>query len=78
MARISLEGFIQVTSQTERSQLGNKEKSIARFYQIIEKALAKPKPRRATKPSKASKEVRLQSKKKLSEKKQNRSNSNVE
>ncbi len=72
LARINSEGTLRVVSQTERSQLGNKEKCIKKFYALIEKALTKQKPRKATRPSRSSVESRLQDKKIVSEKKQNR------
>lgn len=70
--RINSEGELQIISQVERTQLGNKEHCIERFYQLIEQALRKPKPRRKTKPSKASIQKRLDEKKKHSEKKEGR------
>lgn len=68
--KISLEGFIILTSQTERTQLKNKEKVIEKFYLLLNKALTPVKKRKATKPSKASKEKRLDDKKKRSDKKE--------
>ena len=72
LARINLEGYLRVVSQTERTQLGNKEKCVAKFYALFEKALTPVKPRKPTKPSKSSVRERLNDKKKLSEKKQER------
>jgi ribosome-associated protein len=70
--RINNEGFMILSSQTERSQLANKEKVTERFYLLVEKALIPQKARKATKPTKASKEKRLDSKRKVSEKKSSR------
>jgi len=70
---ISQEGYLQLTCQTERSQLANKEKCIQKFYKLLTKAFAKQKVRKATKPSKAAHQERIASKKKLSDKKANRS-----
>ena len=67
--RISTEGILILTSDSERTQLGNKKKVIELFLQIIEKALIVPKKRIKTKPTKTSKEKRLKEKKILSEKK---------
>ena len=64
---ITKEGILQIVSQTERTQLGNKNKTIDKFYKLLEKAFYIPKKRRPTKPSKASKEKRLITKKKHSE-----------
>lgn len=67
--RINKEGYFQIISQTERSQLANKEKTIKKFYELIAKAFKPVKKRLKTKPSKASKEKRIKSKKIVSEKK---------
>lgn len=61
--KITKEGLLLVKSQTERSQLGNKAEVIRKMNQLIAAALAKQKPRRATKPTKASTEKRIESKK---------------
>lgn len=70
--RISLEGYLIVTCDTERTQLANKKKVTELFFELIEKALHKPKKRTKTKPTKASKEKRLKEKKINSEKKKSR------
>lgn len=70
--RLNAEGLLQVRSQEERTQLGNKQLVIKKMNELVAKALIRPKKRVATKPSKAVKEKRLQFKKRLSEKKQNR------
>jgi ribosome-associated protein len=70
--RINSEGFLQVRSQEERTQLGNKQLVVKKMNDLVQKALIKPRKRIATKPSKAVKEKRLQFKKQLSEKKQGR------
>jgi ribosome-associated protein len=70
--RISLDGEFIIVSQTERTQLKNKEKVIEKFYLLLEKALKPRKKRTATKPTKASKEKRLENKRQLSDKKVSR------
>ncbi len=70
--KITDEGFLLVKSQTERSQLGNKEEVIRKINTLINQALIKPKKRKPTKPSKAAKEKRIESKKKKGETKLNR------
>lgn len=70
--RLNAEGLLQVKSQTERSQLGNKGEVIRKMNALLEKGLFVPKVRKKVKPTKAMKEKRLQFKKRLSEKKQNR------
>jgi ribosome-associated protein len=67
--KIDAEGFLHIVSQTERSQLGNKEKAITALRNLIKKAFQLVKVRKATKPSAAKKAARLQSKKIHSEKK---------
>jgi ribosome-associated protein len=66
-SQLTKEGMLQIISQTERTQLGNKTKAIEKFYKILEKAFFVPKKRKPTKPSKSAKERRLISKKKHSE-----------
>ena len=65
--KISKEGILQIISQTERSQLGNKEIAIEKFHDLISKCFVEKKKRRPTKPSRGSKERRLESKKRDSE-----------
>jgi ribosome-associated protein len=65
--RINSEGFLQVKSQTHRTQLANKEEAIEKINQLIHDALKKKKARIATRPSKQSKEKRLEWKKKNAE-----------
>lgn len=65
--KLTTEGILQVKSQEDRSQLGNKEKVIKKLNLIINKALIIPKKRKPTKASKLSKEKRLESKKKNAE-----------
>jgi ribosome-associated protein len=71
-SRITNDGFLQVVSQTERSQLQNKEQAIARFYELLRQALTRQKKRTATKPSRSSVRKRLESKRKQSDKKAGR------
>jgi ribosome-associated protein len=71
--KITTEGYLQIVSQVERSQLLNKQTVTKKFYQLLEKALTPPRRRKATKPTKASIQERLQEKKKLSGKKADRS-----
>jgi len=70
--KITAQGFVLVKSQTERSQLGNKEQVKKKMNQLVTKALLVPKKRRPTKPGKAIKEKRMEGKKKVGEIKQTR------
>ena len=68
-SRINKEGVLKIVSQTERSQLGNKQIVIRSFFELLAKAFKPEKKRLKTKPSKASKRRRLDGKKIHSEKK---------
>jgi ribosome-associated protein len=70
--KISAEGILILFSQKSRSQLQNKEDVIKKFYDILEKALEKPKPRKPTKIPFAVVVKRLETKRKRSEKLRNR------
>jgi ribosome-associated protein len=70
--RISGEGFLQVKSQTHRTQLANKEEVIWKINELVQNALKKKKPRIATRPSRQSKEKRIESKKRNAEVKSGR------
>lgn len=70
--KLNPEGFLQVKSQTFRSQLENKVSVIRKLNLLLEQALKVPVKRIATKPGKAVKERRLESKKKSSQQKQSR------
>jgi ribosome-associated protein len=76
--KINSEGILQIVSQAERTQLGNKEKCIEKFYVMIEKALIIPKIRKKIKPSKAAIQERLDAKKRTSDLKQIRKKWNPE
>lgn len=66
-SKINTEGFLQVKSQIHRSQLGNKEEVIEKITTLLERALIKPKPRKATKPSFAAKQKKKEAKQKRAE-----------
>lgn len=60
--RITAEGELHLSAQTERSQERNRQAVMERLRELLIQAMAEPKPRRATKPSKAAKRRRLESK----------------
>ncbi|MCJ7933276.1 MAG: aminoacyl-tRNA hydrolase [Chryseobacterium sp.] len=70
--RINSEGILFLTVSESRTQLMNKNKAIEKIIETVNKALIIPKKRTATKPSKGQKQKRLDNKKKLSDKKENR------
>ena len=67
--KINSQGELIIVSQTERSQIKNKEKVIGKFYALLTRALTPRKKRKPTKPSLASKEERLEEKRNQAEKK---------
>ena len=70
--RINSEGILQVITEEERSQYMNKERSLEKLIVLLNHALQKQKPRKATKPGKAAVEKRLNNKLKNAMKKINR------
>ena len=70
--RINTAGELVLVSQSERSQLQNREKVTEKFYTLLTRALTPRKKRTPTKPSRASKEERLEIKRQQSEKKERR------
>ena len=61
--KITNDGYLQVKSQTERTQLGNREEVIVKLHLLLANALIKRKKRKPTKPSKAAKAKRIKQKK---------------
>lgn len=61
--KLTNEGELVLTHQTERTQLANKDKVIKKFDRLIAKAFDVQKPRKASKPSKAAVAQRLEQKK---------------
>jgi Protein chain release factor B len=71
-ARLTNDKILILNCDEDRSQLKNKEIVIKRFLQIIKQNLIVPKERKATKVPKSVIRKRIQNKRNLSEKKQNR------
>ena len=67
--RINKDGVLQLSDQSTRSQLMNKEKAIQKFEQLIQTALKPAKKRKGPKKLKANRVERLKAKKKRSEQK---------
>ena len=65
--KISQENLLILTCDEDRSQFKNKKIIIKRFFEMLEKALVKPKVRKATKITKGANEKRIQEKKKAGE-----------
>jgi ribosome-associated protein len=73
-SRLTTDGALIISAQEKRSQLQNKEEVLQKFDQVLARAFAKKKKRKATKPSKSSVTSRLDRKKKHSDKKKLRQN----
>ncbi len=71
--RVVGDGEIQIVSQEERSQSGNKALCLSKLRQLLISAMARPKVRRPTKPTRGSKERRLTEKRSRSDIKRGRS-----
>ena len=65
--RVNAEGVLILEAKRFRTQEANREDALAKFYELVSKALEKPKARHKTKPTKASKEERLKEKKRRGE-----------
>jgi ribosome-associated protein len=70
--RVDGDGVLHVTSSATRSQLRNREEAVARFEDLIRRALSTPRPRRRTRPTAASRERRLEQKRRRALLKQTR------
>lgn len=71
-SKLTKEHILILTCQESRSQHRNKELVTERFFNVITHSLIIPKVRKKTKPSKLARQKRLDAKKRLSEKKNNR------
>ena len=75
-SRINGEGELILVSQSERTQLKNKEAVIGKFYALLGKALKPRKKRKPTKPKPEAREKRLEDKRITAKKKEQRSKVN--
>lgn len=66
---VDSDGVLHLFSQSERSQLRNREEVVERFRTLMRHALRRRKRRKATHPSAASRERRLQKKRERSQRK---------
>src|SRR5437764_3226856 len=67
--RINREGVLRVMSQSERSQILNRDRAVARLHDLLNDALTERTPRKPTRVPKAQKRRRIEEKKKRGEKK---------
>jgi ribosome-associated protein len=70
--RLDTQGNVRIVASAFRSQLRNRQDAEERLAALIRRALAVPKARKKTRPSRSAVESRLQTKRKLSEKKKDR------
>lgn len=70
--KINAEGLLQVSASEYRTQHQNKKLATEKIIALVNQALIIPRKRLKTKPSKSQIEKRLQAKKKMSEKKEQR------
>jgi ribosome-associated protein len=76
--KISSEGLLSVTHQTERSQLANKQKAETKLLDLIKKALIVPKKRKFIPTPPSVLEARAKAKRIQSEKKETRKRINLD
>lgn len=72
-SRLTTSGSVRIVASDMRSQTRNRELAEERLSETIARALVIPKKRRPTKPSQAARQARLESKKRQSRKKRDRS-----
>ena len=70
--KVTKNGVLIIEASRHRTQEKNRQDAIARFIELIEKSSRKTKHRVETNPSSASKQKRIETKKRLSEKKKMR------
>ncbi len=68
------EAGLQISSDTSRSRIANRDACIERLVGLIRRALVRPKKRKPTRPTRTSRERRLRNKREQSEKKRRRQN----
>jgi ribosome-associated protein len=69
---VDSEGVLHLAAQSERSQWRNRQEAVVRFQDLLRRALARRRQRRATSPTAASREKRLEQKKRRSQVKKQR------
>lgn len=70
--RMTAEGVVLIDARRHRTQAQNREDARLRLIELLQQALVKPKRRRKTKPTKSSVQRRVDSKKRIAEKKRHR------
>jgi ribosome-associated protein len=70
--RFGDDGFLTIHARSGRTQESNRRDAMERFVELLERAVERPTPRRATRPTAASRERRLDSKRRRGQTKQAR------
>ena len=65
--RVGDDGFLTIHARSARTQDSNRRDAIERFVELLERAVERPTPRRATRPTAGSRERRLDSKRRRGE-----------
>ena len=60
--RVSADGALIIVARNQRTQEGNRREALERLADLVRRALAPPKVRKATRPTRAARERRLESK----------------
>ena len=77
-SRLTTEGSVRVVASDMRSQLRNRDLAEERLAELVRRALLVPRKRKPTRPTRAAKEARLETKKKHSNKKRDRTDRSFE
>jgi ribosome-associated protein len=77
-SRLTTEGSVRVVASDMRSQLRNRDLAEERLAELVRRALLVPRKRKPTRPTRAAKEARLETKKRHSSKKRDRTNKSFE
>jgi ribosome-associated protein len=67
LLQLTKDGVIVIKAQEHRSQEQNREEALQRLQELIQSAIALPKPRKPSKPTRSSQRKRLESKNKHSQ-----------
>jgi len=70
--RIDAAGVLHLSAQSTRSQYRNRAEAVARFQELMQRALRVPRRRRPTRPTAAARERRLEQKRRRSDQKRSR------
>jgi ribosome-associated protein len=72
LQHLANQGILRIVADSQRSQLQNRQEALARFVQLLQRALYVPRRRRPTRPSRQTVEQRLNRKRQRAEAKERR------